>query len=90
MLTLQRTVTNIHHNQPLVCRNQLHHEDLGIFFSSFQQMLKRSKGRKVKILKLDDGMENLYMFAIHVWENLDFQIWSLYAYSRGDHSSFTR
>ena len=58
--------------------------------SSCQQTLRRFKGCKVEVLKLDDGMENLYIFGIHKCNNLNFQIWSLYAHSRDGHFSFTR
>jgi len=54
-----------------------------------QQTLRISKGCKVEVLKLDDGMENL-LYLEYICNNLNFQIWSLYAHSRDGYYSFTR
>ena len=61
---LEPTAINISLDWPLACRSQLYQEGVGTRISSFQQILRRSNGRKVEFIKMEQLVKILFILNL--------------------------
>ena len=67
--TFEPTIVNICFDWPLACGSQFHHERVGTWISSFQQILRRSNGRKSWVYQVAAASEIL--FILHLDDMMD-------------------